>query len=79
MRAETILGALAAAGMVATLYLALVVAPTEATMGDVQRIFYVHVPAAWATFACFFTVAGASAWFLWKRSPAADRLALASA
>lgn len=79
MRAESILGALAAAGMVATLYLALVVAPTEATMGDVQRIFYIHVPVAWATFACFFVVAGASAWYLWKRSPGADRLALASA
>ncbi|MCW5888997.1 MAG: cytochrome c biogenesis protein CcsA [bacterium] len=79
MRAESILGALAAAGMVATLYLALLVAPTEASMGDVQRIFYLHVPSAWATFACFFTVAGASAWYLWKRSPGADRLALASA
>ena len=29
------------------LYQALVVAPTEQTMGDVQRIFYYHVPSAW--------------------------------
>lgn len=79
MRAETLLGAAAAVGMLVTLYLAFLVAPTEASMGDVQRIFYVHVPSAWATFLCFFTVAGASAWYLWKRSPAADRLALASA
>lgn len=79
MRAETLLGAAAAVGMLVTLYLAFLVAPTEASMGDVQRIFYVHVPAAWATFLCFFTVAGASAWYLWKRSPVADRLALASA
>ncbi len=30
-----------------TSYLALVVAPTEQTMGDVQRIFYYHVPSGW--------------------------------
>ena len=29
------------------LYEALVGAPTERTMGDVQRIFYYHVPSAW--------------------------------
>jgi heme exporter protein C len=31
-------------------YQALVVAPTEETMGNVQRIFYVHVPAATVAF-----------------------------
>ncbi len=30
-----------------TVYLALVFAPTEALMGDVQRVFYVHVATAW--------------------------------
>jgi heme exporter protein C len=79
MRAETVLGAATAVGMLTTLYLAFLVAPTEAEMGDVQRIFYVHVPSAWATFLCFFIVAGASAVYLWNRSPVADRLALASA
>ncbi len=34
-------------------YLALVVAPTEPTMGDVQRIFYYHVPSAWVAGLCF--------------------------
>ena len=29
-----------------TSYEALLVAPTEQTMGDVQRIFYYHVPSA---------------------------------
>ncbi len=29
-------------------YLAFIYAPTEVTMGDVQRIFYFHVGAAWA-------------------------------
>ena len=36
------------------LYQALVVAPTERTMGDVQRIFYYHVPSAWTAFLLFF-------------------------
>jgi heme exporter protein C len=56
-----------------------VVVPTEAQMGIVQRIFYFHVPVAWASFLCFFAVAGASAVYLWNGSRAADRLALASA
>ncbi len=34
-------------------YQALVVAPTEQTMGDVQRIFYYHVPSAWTAFLLF--------------------------
>ena len=34
-------------------YEALVVAPREQTMGDVQRIFYYHVPSAWTAFLLF--------------------------
>jgi heme exporter protein C len=56
-----------------------VVVPTEAQMGIVQRIFYFHVPVAWATFLCFFAVAGASAVYLWNGSRPADRVAQASA
>lgn len=65
--------------MVAALWLIFLVVPTEATMGLVQRIFYIHVPCAWAAFACFFVVAGASAVYLWKGSARADALAVASA
>jgi heme exporter protein C len=61
------------------LYMALVVAPTEATMGDVQRIFYYHVPSAWAAFLCFAINAVASIWYLVKRGVKADAIALASA
>ena len=35
------------------LYEALVAAPTEQTMGEVQRIFYYHVPSAWTASASF--------------------------
>lgn len=61
------------------LYMALVVAPTEATMGDVQRIFYYHVPNAWCAFLCFAINAVASIWYLVKRGVKSDSLALAAA
>ncbi|HZP24901.1 MAG TPA: cytochrome c biogenesis protein CcsA [Terriglobales bacterium] len=62
-----------------TSYFALVVAPTEATMGDVQRIFYYHVSSGWVGMLCFFVNFVASILYLWKRSPASDALAAASA
>src|SRR5512142_2441685 len=62
-----------------TSYLALKVAPTEQTMGDVQRIFYYHVPSGWVAFLCFFINFAASAVYLWKRSAASDALAAAAA
>ena len=60
-------------------YLALAVAPTEATMGDVQRIFYYHVPSGWVAGFCFTINFLASIWYLWKRTPASDAMAAASA
>src|SRR5215467_1755101 len=44
--------------MLAALYGAFVYAPRESIMGDVQRIFYVHLPLAWVGFVAF----GHSAW-----------------
>ncbi|HEV7514191.1 MAG TPA: cytochrome c biogenesis protein CcsA [Candidatus Acidoferrum sp.] len=60
-------------------YQGLVVAPTEETMGDVQRIFYVHVPAATVAFTLFFVNFLASIFYLWKSSPKADALAATTA
>jgi heme exporter protein C len=60
-------------------YQGLVVAPTEETMGDVQRIFYVHVPAATVAFTLFFVNFLASIFYLWKRSAKADALAATTA
>ena len=61
------------------LYQALVAAPTEATMGDVQRIFYYHVPSAWSAFLCFFANFVASILYLANRDPRTDAFALAAA
>jgi heme exporter protein C len=60
-------------------YLGLKVAPTEATMGDVQRIFYCHVPAASTGFTLFFLNFIASVIYLWKRSQVADAWAITTA
>ncbi len=60
-------------------YLAMYSAPTEATMGDIQRIFYYHVPAAWTALLLFFVNFCASIHYLWKREAVSDSLALAAA
>jgi heme exporter protein C len=53
-------------------------APVEQTMGLVQRIFYYHVPSAMLMFVSAFVCGIASAVFLFRRSAAADRVALAA-
>jgi len=58
---------------------AMYIAPTEATMGDVQRIFYYHLPSAWVAFLLFFVNFLASIWYLVRRNIGADAMALASA
>ena len=65
--------------MVVALYLVFLWAPTEATMGDVQRILYFHVPLAWVAFLAFFVVLVGSILYLWKRENKWDRLAYCSA
>jgi len=72
--------ALLTAGLLSyALYEAVVVAPTEQTMGDVQRIFYYHVPSAWTAFLLFFINFVASLWYLIRKSTSADILALVTA
>ena len=54
-------------------------APYESTMGLVQKIFYFHVPAWMAMFLSVFILGIASAIYLFRRTPAADRLAVGAA
>ena len=70
---------LAAITLIAGLYLALFWAPRENTMGDVQRIFYIHVPAAWTSFVAFFLVFVYSIAYLARRRRTRDALAAACA
>ena len=66
-------------------YQAIYVAPTEATMGEIQRIFYYHVPSAMVSFLFFFASFVASILYLVSRrqhpsrAMAADAIALATA
>jgi heme exporter protein C len=74
-KAFPILGVLTAILLSYALYLALVVAPREQTMGDVQRIFYYHVPSAWTAFLLFFINFLASVQYLVRRNPSTDKVA----
>jgi heme exporter protein C len=68
------------AGLVpASLYMIFQVAPTEAQMGVVQRIFYVHVPSAFMAFLGVGVCAVASALYLWKKDRRLDIAAHAGA
>src|SRR6201982_3264790 len=60
-------------------YQAWVVAPTERTMGDVERIFYYHVPSAWTAFLLFLTNLVASVIYLIWGNAKADAVAVVSA
>jgi len=54
-------------------------APTEAQMGDVQRIFYFHAPAGIVAFLAFGVTGAASFLYLWRKSLIFDVVAHASA
>ncbi|MHB1004296.1 MAG: cytochrome c biogenesis protein CcsA [Chloroflexota bacterium] len=73
------LGVASFIGLLVGLYAAFVYAPTEATMGDVQRIFYFHVASASTAFLAFFVVFVASVGYLAKRTRGWDNVAVAAA
>jgi heme exporter protein C len=54
-------------------------APTESTMGFVQKIFYFHVPAWFVMFTAVFVCGIAGAVHVFRRNPRADLVAAASA
>ena len=65
--------------LAAASYGALIWAPTEATMGLVQRIFYFHVSSAWTGFVSFLLVFIGSVAYLRTRALKWDWLSVASA
>ena len=58
---------------------ALIVSPADRDMGDLQKIMYVHVPAAWITMLSFFVVLIYSIRYLMKRRENDDLLAASAA
>jgi heme exporter protein C len=73
------LGWLAVVALAMGVVMAFVVAPREVTQGNVQRIMYVHVPAAWVAYLAFGVVFVASVTYLATRAPVSDRIGHASA
>jgi heme exporter protein C len=66
--------------MVVALVAALVLAPREVTMGNIQRLFYFHMPSAWIALGPAFTVVfGLSIAYLVTGKMVYDRWAAASA
>ena len=61
------------------LYVVFAIVPTEEKMGIVQRIFYFHVPSAFAAFLGVGLCALFSTLYLWRRERRYDRMAHASA
>lgn len=59
-------------------YLALVFAPTEAVMGDVQRVFYFHIGTAWVGLVGFVLAAGTGIAYLVTKDMKWDRLEVAA-
>ena len=72
-------GILGVGGMALTHWMVFFWVPTERTQGVVQRIFYIHVPAAWVAFMAFGLVAVFSALFLWRKDVRFDLAAHSAA
>src|SRR3954464_8588670 len=70
MRRSQIILAVITLGLLAYgFYQAIYLAPTEETMGDIQRIFYYHVPSAWTAGVMFFINFATSVVYLSRLSP----------
>jgi heme exporter protein C len=78
-RLTTILNWAAVIMMMGGLAMVFLYAPRERTMGDVQRIFYFHLGAAWVGFFAFFVTMVSGVMYLWKGEPRWDVLGNTSA
>jgi heme exporter protein C len=66
-------------GLAGVYVLALRFTPVELRQGPAQKIFYLHVPAAWSALIAFSLVGVTSALYLWLHEPRLDRIAASSA
>lgn len=72
-----ILTLIAVLGLLGTLYLALFNVGTDVEQGDVQRLFYIHMPVFFGAFTAFGATVLGGVMYLTKRDPKWDRLAVA--
>jgi heme exporter protein C len=73
------LGVVGFAAVAAAQLYGILMSPPDRDMGHLQKIMYVHVPAAWMAFICFFIVLVESARYLWRGRERHDLLAAAAA
>src|SRR5262245_23079928 len=76
---RSILAGLSLIGILTALYCALIYAPTESTMGAIQRIFYFHVPQGILSYTSALLLGFACLMYLIKNDLKWDRLAYCAA
>src|SRR5688572_6522845 len=67
------------AALIAAQSYAIMISPAEGDMGHLQKIMYVHVPAAWMAFISFFVVLVFSLRYLWQKRENDDLVAASAA
>lgn len=73
-RLPLVTGVVGAGGLTAAM-----LSPPDFVQGELVRLMYMHVPAAWTAFLAFAVTFAASLGWLWRRRPGLDRVAAASA
>jgi len=66
-----------AVGFALTLILGLFVAGTDIEQGEIQRIFYIHMPSFFGAFTAFGATVIGGIMYLWRRSDKWDKIAVA--
>jgi len=79
LRRGWILTIAALAGLALVYVRAAFFTPIESAQGPAQKIFYVHVPSAWASLVAFAVTGVLSLIYLWRRDLKLDTIAAASA
>jgi heme exporter protein C len=74
-----IFGLVAFMAVIAAQAFSIMTSPADRDMGHLQKIMYVHVPAAWMAFLAFFVVFIYSVRYLWKQNETHDLIAASAA
>lgn len=75
----SLFGWFAVASVIAAQAISIAISAPDRDMGDLQKILYIHVPAAWNMGLCYLAVALYSLRYLWKRNERDDLKAAAAA
>jgi len=78
-RTSVWLGFIAFAVLISAQVFSILTSPAERDMGHLQKIMYVHVPAAWMAFISFFVVFLFSVRYLWQKRENDDLIAASAA